>query len=264
MRAQGERIGLVPTMGYYHAGHEALMQCAKENASKVVVSLFVNPTQFAPGEDLAAYPRNLERDAEICKRHNVDALFAPSVEEMYSNEHGTVVSVPELSRPMCGITRPTHFQGVCTVVLKLFMLSVAHLAVFGQKDWQQLAIIRRMVHDLHIPIEILGHSIVREHDGLALSSRNVYMTEQERSCAPEIYKGLCYAKQLVSQGEKDAAAIMQAVHLHFSEKLPMGQVDYLTIVDSVSLKPLEEIDQSALMACAVRMGKARLIDNILL
>ncbi len=264
LKAEGERIALVPTMGFYHAGHEALMQYATKIASKVVVSLFVNPTQFAPDEDLAAYPRDFERDAGICKSHGVDILFAPSVEEMYAEDHASMVSVPEFSRQMCGITRPTHFQGVCTIVLKLFLLCSANAAIFGQKDWQQLAIIRKMVQDLNVPIEILGHAIVRENDGLAMSSRNVYMTQEERQSAPQIYQGLCYAKQLVQQGETNVARLIQAVLLRWSEKMPLGRLDYLTIVNSNTLKTQEIIDKSSLMACAVRMGKARLIDNILL
>ncbi len=264
LSASGQRIALVPTMGFYHRGHEALMARAKEVADKVVVSLFVNPTQFAPGEDLEAYPRDFERDAAICERLQVDALFVPSVEEMYAPDHATTISLPDLSRKLCGIARPTHFQGVCTVVTKLFMLTRAHVAVFGEKDWQQLAIVRRLVRDLNIPIEILGHAIVREDDGLALSSRNVYMTEAERAQAPEIQKGLQFAKTLVAQGERNAALLQQALLARWAEKLPLGRLDYLTVVDADSLEAQEVIGKTSLMACAVRMGKARLIDNILL
>ncbi len=263
-KAKGQRIALVPTMGYYHAGHEALMRHARTLADKVVVSLFVNPTQFAPGEDLAAYPRDFERDSAIARSLGVDALFAPEASCMYPEGHATVISVPALSRTLCGISRPTHFQGVCTVVNQLFMLTQAHIAVFGQKDWQQLAVIRRMVRDLHIPITIEGYPIVREADGLALSSRNVYMTEEERAQAPEIQKGLQFAQDMVKKGEKNVALLQQMVLARWADKLPSGRLDYLSIIDAASLTPLETVGKDSLMACAVRMGKARLLDNILL
>ncbi len=263
-RAEGQRIALVPTMGYYHDGHEALMRHARTLGQKLVVTLFVNPTQFAPGEDLAAYPRDFERDAAIAKSLGVDALFVPEVADMYPPESATIISVPELSRGLCGITRPTHFQGVCTVVMKLFMLTQAHVAVFGQKDWQQLAIIRRMVQDLNVPIEIVGHDIVREADGLAMSSRNVYLTPEERAQAPEIRKALLFAKEMVAQGEKNVALLQQMVLSRWAENLPLGRLDYLSVVDAASLTPQEIVGEASLMACAVRMGKARLIDNILL
>ncbi len=267
-RAEGQRIVLVPTMGYYHAGHEALMRHARTLADahggKVVVSLFVNPTQFAPGEDLAAYPRDLERDAAMAKALGVDALFTPEVEDMYPAGACTMVSVPDLSRGLCGISRPTHFQGVCTVVAKLFLLTGAHAAVFGQKDWQQLAVIRRMVRDLFIPIEVVGHEIVREADGLAMSSRNVYLTEQERAEAPEIRKALLFAREMVAKGEKNVALLQQVVLSRWAERLPLGRLDYLSVVDADTLEPQEIVGEASLMACAVRVGKARLIDNILL
>ncbi len=263
-KAEGQRIALVPTMGYYHAGHEALMRHARTIADKVVVSLFVNPTQFAPGEDLAAYPRDFERDSAIVQALGVDALFAPEASAMYAEDAATLVSVPSLSRGLCGISRPTHFQGVCTVVMKLFMLTQADTAVFGQKDWQQLAVIRRMVRDLNVPIDIIGHAIVREADGLALSSRNVYMTEAERAEAPEIQKGLQFAKEMVAKGEKSVPLLQQMVLARWAEKLPLGRLDYLSVIDAHSLTPLETVGKDSLMACAVRMGKARLLDNILL
>lgn len=263
-RAQGQRVALVPTMGYYHAGHEDLMRHARHHADKVVVSLFVNPTQFAPGEDLAAYPRDLARDAAIAEALGVDALFAPEPEVMYSPDHATWVEVPALSRGLCGTSRPTHFRGVCTVVLKLFILLQPHMAIFGEKDWQQLAIIRRMVRDLHVPVEVMGRPIVREADGLALSSRNVYLTPEERAQAPEIRRALQRAQDMVRQGETSAALVQQMVQQRLTERLPLGSLDYLSIVDADSLEPLETINDRTLMACAVRMSKARLIDNILL
>ncbi len=263
-RTEGHRIVLVPTMGYYHAGHEALMRHARGLGDKVVVSLFVNPTQFAPGEDLAAYPRDFERDASIAKSLGVDALFAPEVEAMYPEGANTLVAVPELSRDLCGITRPTHFQGVCTVVAKLFLLTQAHVAVFGQKDWQQLAVIRRMVQDLFMPVEVIGHEIVREADGLAMSSRNVYLSPEERAQAPEIRKALLFAKEMVAKGEKNVSLLQQMVLARWADSLTLGRLDYLSVVDASSLKPQETVGEASLMACAVRVGKARLIDNILL
>lgn len=263
-RTQGQRVALVPTMGFYHAGHEDLMRHARAHADKVAVSLFVNPAQFAPGEDLAAYPRDLARDAALAEAAGVDAIFAPEPEALYAPDHATWVEVPELSRGLCGVSRPTHFRGVCTVVLKLFLLLAPHMAVFGEKDWQQLAIIRRMVRDLNVPVEVEGRPIVREQDGLALSSRNVYLTPEERAQAPEIRKALLRARDMVQQGETSATLVQQMVLRRWAERLPLGRLDYLSIVDTASLKPLEVIGDSALMACAVRMGKARLIDNILL
>lgn len=261
-RAKGQKVALVPTMGYYHAGHEDLMRHARNHADKVVVSLFVNPTQFAPGEDLAAYPRDLDRDAGIADSIGVDAIFTPTPEAMYAPDHATWVEVPALSKCLCGISRPTHFRGVCTVVLKLFLLLNPHMAIFGEKDWQQLAVIRRMVRDLHVPVEVVGRPIVREEDGLALSSRNVYLTPEERAQAPEIRRALLRAQDMVHQGESSVALLQQMVLRRWAERLPLGRLDYLSIVDADSLEPQETIDDNALLVCAVRMGKARLIDNI--
>ncbi|MGE9984714.1 pantoate--beta-alanine ligase [Desulfovibrio sp. SGI.169] len=263
-RAQGEDIALVPTMGYYHAGHEDLMTHARGLAKHLVVSLFVNPTQFGPGEDLDAYPRDAERDAAIAERHGADVLFMPEAGSMYAPDHATWVETPELARSLCGQSRPIHFRGVCTVVLKLFLLTGADVAVFGQKDWQQQAIIRRMVRDLNVPTRIEARPTVREADGLALSSRNVYLTAEERAQAPEIRAGLLYARQLAQGGESSAPLLREAVLRRWADRLPLGRLDYLSIVHPESLTPLAAVDGPALMACAVRMGKARLIDNILL
>lgn len=260
----GDDIALVPTMGYYHQGHEDLMAFARTQAKRLVVSLFVNPTQFGPGEDLEAYPRNAERDADIARSHGADALFMPQPETMYAPDHSTWVEVPELSRGLCGLTRPVHFRGVCTVVLKLFMLSGADVAVFGQKDWQQQAVLRRMVRDLDVPVRIETRETVREADGLALSSRNVYLNPDERAQAPEIRKALLYAQKLAQSGETSVKLLREAVLRRWAEFLPMGRLDYLSIVHPESMTPLTEVTGPALMACAVRMGKARLIDNILL
>ena len=260
----GDDIALVPTMGYYHQGHEDLMAYARTQAKRLVVSLFVNPAQFGPGEDLEAYPRNAERDADIARSHGADALFMPQPETMYAQDHATWVEVPELSRGLCGLTRPVHFRGVCTVVLKLFMLTGADVAVFGQKDWQQQAILRRMVRDLDVPVRIETRETVREADGLALSSRNVYLSPDERAHAPEIRKALLYAQKLAQSGETSVKLLRESVLRRWAEFLPMGRLDYLSIVHPESMTPLTEVTGPALMACAVRIGKARLIDNILL
>ena len=225
--AAGEDIALVPTMGYYHAGHEALMDQGRGLAKRLVVSLFVNPTQFGPNEDLSAYPRDIERDTQIAAAHGADAL---------------------------------RF----TVVLKLFMITQADVAVFGQKDWQQQAILRRMVRDLNVPVRIETCPIVREEDGLALSSRNVYLTEEERRQAPWIHRGLQLARDMAQKGQTHAKILREAALCTWADHLTLGRLDYLSVVDPVSMEPLDTVDGPALMACAIRMGKARLIDNILL
>ena len=263
-RKAGDDIALVPTMGYYHAGHEDLMTHARGLARRLVVSLFVNPTQFGPGEDLEAYPRDPERDAAIAAAHGADVLFRPEPGLMYAPDHATWVEVPELAKGLCGQTRPVHFRGVCTVVLKLVLLTGADVAVFGQKDWQQQAILRRMARDLNVPVRIVTRPTVREADGLALSSRNLYLTPEERAQAPEIRQGLLYARKLAEEGETSVSLLREAVLRRWAERLPLGRLDYLSVVHPESLAPLTEAGDAALMACAVRMGKARLIDNILL
>ena len=260
----GDDIALVPTMGYYHAGHEDLMAHGRTLGKRLVVSLFVNPTQFGPDEDLDAYPRDAERDAAIAASHGADVLFMPEPGSMYAPDHATWVEVPDLAKGLCGQTRPIHFRGVCTVVLKLFMLSAADVAVFGQKDWQQQAILRRMVRDLNLPVRIETLPIVRESDGLALSSRNVYLAPEERAQAPEIRRGLLHAHKLAQEGETSVSLLREAVLRRWAELLPLGRLDYLSIVHPESLAQLDKVDGPALMACAVRMGKARLIDNIIL
>ncbi len=259
---EGRTIALVPTMGYYHEGHMALMDTARSLADKVVVSLFVNPTQFGPNEDYEAYPRDMERDSAIAREHGADVLFAPEPAELYAPDAGTWVEVPDMGQLLCGMSRPIHFRGVCTVCSKLFLLSQADYAVFGNKDWQQQAIIRRMVRDLFIPVTIVGVPVARAEDGLALSSRNVYLTAEERAQAPEIYKGLVYAKTMVDHGETRANVIREAVLRRWSSTLPLGRLDYLQIIDSASLTQIEDVTVPATMACAIKMGKARLIDNI--
>jgi pantoate--beta-alanine ligase len=253
--------GLVPTMGYLHAGHESLIRLARQRAAKVVVSVFVNPTQFGPGEDLAAYPRDLEHDAAVAEAAGADVLFTPQPEAMYPPEAATWVEVPELAKRLCGASRPIHFRGVCTIVSKLFLLAQPALAVFGQKDWQQLAIIRRMTADLGFPVEILGAPIVREADGLALSSRNVYLTPEERGQAVHINKGLCLAAELSTAGERDTATIVARVREYMAAHMPAGTVEYLECVHPDRIAPLARLDGPGLFATAVRFSRARLIDN---
>lgn len=261
-RAAGERVALVPTMGYFHDGHLSLMRRARELADRVVVSRFVNPTQFGPNEDLAAYPRNAEQDAALAAEAGVDALFQPAPEAMYRPDHATWVEVPALASVLCGATRPIHFRGVCTVVLKLFHLARPHVAVFGEKDWQQLAIIRQMVRDLDVDVRIEGHPIVREADGLALSSRNAYLTPEERDQAPGIYRGLRLVGERVRQGERDADALRDALAAQLRRDVPLGEPDYLALVHPDTLQPLSRLEDAALIAVAVRLGRARLIDNL--
>lgn len=261
-RAEGLRIALVPTMGYFHAGHLSLMQRAAALADRVIVSRFVNPTQFGPGEDLDAYPRDPEHDIALAAEAGAHALFQPEPDAMYSPDHATWVEVPALSGVLCGATRPIHFRGVCTVVLKLFHLARPHVAVFGEKDWQQLAIIRRMTRDLNVDVRIEGHPIVREADGLALSSRNAYLTPEERAQAPGIRRGLLMLRERVRAGERDAAALTQALADHLKREVPLGDPDYLSIVHPDTLETLARLEDAALAAVAVRLGRARLIDNL--
>ena len=251
-------------MGYYHAGHEDLMQYGRTLADKLVVSLFVNPTQFGPAEDLENYPKDHERDSRIAESHGCDVLFLPDAADMYTADHATWVEVPKMTKILCGLSRPIHFRGVCTVVLKLFNLTQADYAVFGEKDWQQQAILKKMVEDLNVPVTIKTRATVRETDGLALSSRNVYLTAEERKQAPAIYAGLCAARTLVKKGERNAKKIKDLVLQKWAVDIPLGRLDYLNIVDPYNLENVEYLEQDALMACAVRLGKARLIDNILL
>lgn len=260
----GETIALVPTMGYYHAGHEDLIAYARSLADRLVVSLFVNPTQFGPNEDLAQYPRDIEGDCEKARGLGADILFAPDASAMYAPDHATWVEVPNLSKDLCGKKRPGHFRGVCTVVLKLLLLTGADKAVFGQKDWQQQAIIRRMTRDLNVPCEIITRETVRDADGLALSSRNAYLSPLERAAAPQLRHGLEKAARLFQNGETSTQTIRNAVCDFWHKVIPNAEIEYIEIVDPLSLEKLEKIGDSALAACAVKIGKTRLIDNILL
>lgn len=263
-RRNGESIALVPTMGYYHAGHESLMKYGRDHADRLVVSLFVNPAQFGPNEDLDAYPRDFDRDSAIARAQGADALYFPSPESMYAADHGTWVEVPEMARGLCGQQRPVHFRGVCTVVMKLFLITMPDIAIFGEKDWQQQAILKRMARDLNVPVEIVSRPAVRETDGLAMSSRNVYLSEEERKQAPYIRKGLLLARELASAQQLNGAELIRTVKDYWRQNMPDAEIDYISLVDPSSLTPLETIGKEALLACAVRLGKARLIDNILI
>ena len=260
----GQSVALVPTMGFFHQGHASLMQAARQKADKVVVSLFVNPAQFAPGEDLGAYPRDVEKDRLIAEGNCVNLLFMPEVSSLYPEGYDTWASVPGLSKRLCGKTRPMHFQGVCTVVLKLFNICRPDFAFFGQKDWQQLAVIRRMTQDLNLNVQIQGEPIVRETDGLAMSSRNSYLSPDERAAAPHIHKGLAAARELFGAGETNIAVYERSILDYWAQNLPQARVDYLEFVDPSSLASKEKADAETLIATAVYLGKARLLDNQLL
>ncbi|MCY0864541.1 MAG: pantoate--beta-alanine ligase [Sulfobacillus sp.] len=258
----GETLALVPTMGALHEGHLALVRRARDVADRVVVSIFVNPLQFGPQEDFARYPRDLAHDVQLLADLGVDTVFAPTVEDMYPlGNSWTRVEVTTMSAVLCGRTRPTHFAGVTTVVSKLFNLVQPDFAVFGEKDWQQLAIIRRMVADLNFPVTIIGVPTVREPDGLAKSSRNQYLSPEDRLRAPALYRGLQQAQSLYQTGERQVEALIQAARGIMEE----AGIDpeYLEIVDPVTLEPMDTpLDRPARMATAARVGGARLIDNI--
>ncbi len=262
-RREGLSIALVPTMGYFHEGHLALMRMARTEADRVVVSLFVNPSQFGPGEDLERYPRDLERDARLARDQGVDCLFCPSAEEMYLPGFQTWISVERLSQGLCGASRPGHFRGVATVVAKLFNITCPDIAVFGQKDFQQLRIIQRMVKDLNMPIDIMAHPIVREPDGLAMSSRNSYLSKEERRSAVSLYQALMRAKEMVADGIRSGQDIIQAVREHILS-YANTEIDYIFLGDPEELKEYREVHGKTLLALAVWVGETRLIDNMLL
>jgi len=262
-RLTGLRVGLVPTMGALHDGHLSLVRAAKSQCDVVVVSIFVNPLQFGPNEDLAKYPRTFERDCELLEREGIDFLFAPSTEEMYPANAVTYVTVEGLSDKLCGRSRPGHFRGVTTVVAKLFAIVEPDLAFFGQKDAAQAAIIRRMVRDLNFPAEIIVCPIVREPSGLAMSSRNAYLSPQERESALALYRSLSEVRRAFEQGERQTARLIEAgKHVLAGES--GVRLDYLEIVDPETLDPLLELERPALVAVAAFVGTTRLIDNIVL
>ena len=258
----GKRIGLVPTMGYLHDGHLSLVRLARTHSDVVVMSIYVNPTQFGPNEDYAAYPRDFERDARLAKEAGTDIVFHPDNTQMYAGQHQTTVSVGELTQGLCGASRPAHFRGVTTIVAKLFNIVRPHVAVFGQKDAQQAAVIRQMVQDLNFPIEIVIAPIIRDPDGLATSSRNTYLTPQQRKNATVLYYSLCTARDLIDAGEREPAKIIDAMQTMI-QAVPETQIDYIEIVDSRTLEPVPRLDRPVLIALAVVVGTTRLIDNMI-
>jgi len=257
----GKKIGFVPTMGYLHKGHLSLVEAARKENDIVVVSIFVNPTQFGPNEDYSRYPRDLERDLRLLEPFGVDYVFVPSVEEMYPPFYSVYVEETELSKYLCGASRPGHFRGVCTVVAKLFNIVKPTRAYFGQKDAQQFRVLRRMVENLNMDVEMIEMPIVREEDGLAMSSRNVYLNEDERKEATRLYKSLLRAKELIDSGERDVQKIKQEMFRVLEH--PLLRIDYVEIVDEKTLRPVDKIESKIIIALAVFVGKARLIDNII-
>ena len=260
-RAVGKTVGFVPTMGALHVGHVSLIQAAAARCDSVVVSIFVNPTQFGPGEDFEKYPRPLEKDLAICEQHGVDAVFAPSRGEMYPRVNLTWVTVEKVSEPLCGRFRPGHFRGVATVCAKLFNIVGADAAFFGQKDAQQVAVIQRMVADLNLPLEIVVCPTVREPDGLAMSSRNQYLSPQERKEATVIYRSLQRSAELIRGGETAVARITEQMR-EVLRQVPALRIEYVSIVDGASLENLPRVQGKVLVAVAGRLGSTRLIDNI--
>ena len=261
-KKQGYSIGLVPTMGYLHEGHGSLIKRAVEENDKVMVSVFVNPIQFGPNEDLETYPRDFDADLKMIESLGADMVFHPEPSDMYASDFSTTISVAGVSENLCGARRPGHFNGVCTVVTKLFNLSEADRAYFGQKDAQQLAVVRRMVRDLNANIEIIGCPIIREDDGLAKSSRNTYLSSEERKAATVLNKALCAGKQMVEEGEKSALAVKTRIEDIISKE-PLAKIDYVEITDWNSIEPVDIIDGSILCAIAVYIGNTRLIDNFI-
>ncbi|MBS1262446.1 MAG: Pantothenate synthetase [Calditrichaeota bacterium] len=263
-KAAGESVGLVPTMGYLHEAHLSLVDLAKRASGAVVVSVFVNPTQFGPGEDYEAYPRDEERDLRLCRERGVAAVYLPPVSEMYPEGYATYVEVEGLGDQLCGASRPGHFRGVCTVVSKLFNAVQPDVAVFGRKDAQQARILERMTSDLQFGIRIVLGDTLREHDGLAMSSRNVRLSREHRAQAPALYRGLRDALRLFERGERSASEIVRAARERIERDAPGGDVEYVELVDWNTLAPVTSIERTALLALAVRFGPVRLIDNVLL
>lgn len=259
-KREGFTIGLVPTMGFLHEGHESLIKRAAEENDKVVVSVFVNPTQFGENEDLGSYPRDIKRDEVLCKKAGANLIFNPEPSEMYYKDASTVVNVNGLTEGLCGAKRPVHFGGVCLVVSKLFNIVTPDRAYFGEKDAQQLAVIKKMVKDLNFDIEIVGCPIVREFDGLAKSSRNTYLSLEERKAACILNESLILAKKALNLGERNVGRIKDMINEKLSSET-LAKIDYIEIVDSLSLEPVQSISSSILVAIAVYIGRTRLIDN---
>lgn len=263
IRMRGATIGLVPTMGYFHQGHISLMEGSTAENDFTVVSLFVNPTQFGENEDFDDYPRDFERDKGLAEKAGVDILFVPAAEDMYPDNYSTYVNVYGLTDEMCGASRPGHFRGVATVITKLFNITLPHRAYFGQKDAQQALVVRKMVEDLNFPVEIRVMPVVREEDGLAMSSRNTYLSKVEREAALVIPKSLAAGKSLLEQGERCAARVAEEVTAIIKSE-PLANIDYVVVKDADTLKDIKEIKGRVLVAVAVWIGKTRLIDNFII
>lgn len=262
-RKQGLSVGLVPTMGYLHEGHKSLIDRAVAENDRVVVSDFVNPIQFGAGEDLATYPRDIEADKRLCGQAGAHLIFHPQPAEMYAPDFSTYVEMQEVSEGLCGKTRPTHFRGVCTVVCKLFHIVMPDRAYFGQKDAQQLAVIRRMVRDLDMDIQIVGCPIIREPDGLAKSSRNTYLNEEERKAALVLSRAVFHGQDMMEKGERDAGTILSSMK-KLIEAEPLAKIDYVEMVDADTIAPLAKAQGRVLTAMAVYIGSTRLIDNFIM
>jgi pantoate--beta-alanine ligase len=262
-RRKGMKVALVPTMGFLHEGHLSLVRAANMENDLVVVSIFVNPTQFGPGEDYDTYPRDLENDVIKLQETGIEYIFAPDVEELYPEGYSTFVEVEGITDKLCGHFRPGHFRGVTTIVSKLFNIIKPDRAYFGEKDYQQLIVIKKMVRDLNMPVQIKGLPIIREEDGLAMSSRNRYLNSEERKAATVLYKALQNAKKMVYNGERDADQIKKEM-LSFINKEPLVSIDYVSVVDPETLEDLDKIKDSVLLALAVYIGDTRLIDNVLI
>lgn len=256
----GLTVGFVPTMGYLHEGHASLIDASVRDCDKTVVSIFVNPMQFAPNEDLASYPRDINHDSILCKAHGANLIFNPEPSQMYNEDFSSYVDMSVLTEDLCGISRPIHFRGVCTVVTKLFNIVNPDNAYFGEKDAQQLAIIKHMVNDLNMNINVVGCPIVREEDGLAKSSRNTYLSPEERKAALILSKTIFMGKKMVEDGERDVQKILDKMKENIIKE-PLAKIDYVKIVDALTIKPVEKIEKPILCAMAVYIGKTRLIDN---
>lgn len=261
-KREGKSVGFVPTMGYLHEGHGSLIEAARRENDKVVVSIFVNPMQFGPSEDLASYPRDLEKDSKLCESLGVDLIFHPEPEEMYHPGFSSFVDMTVLTEELCGLSRPVHFRGVCTVVSKLFHIVQPDRAYFGQKDAQQLAVIRHMVEDLNMDLEIVGCPIIREEDGLAKSSRNTYLSPEERKAALVLSRSIALGQKLVEDGEQDARRVIAAMK-EMIEKEPMARIDYVKAVDGRTMQRITNVQKPMLVAIAVYIGSTRLIDNFI-
>ena len=263
LRQEGKTIAFVPTMGYLHEGHLAIMREGKGKGDALIISIFVNPTQFGPEEDYERYPRDMQRDLKLAHKVGVDIVFTPSTQDMYSNGFQTYVEVERVTQNLCGISRPGHFRGVTTVVVKLFNIVKPHVALFGAKDYQQLVTIKRMVEDLNMNTEVIGIPTVRERDGLAMSSRNTYLSSKKRKEAAKLYSALRKGEELFRQGQKNTAVIITTVRGIIEEAKPTT-IDYIKICDAHTLEDIEEIKGEAIIAVAVQIGKTRLIDNLIL